>query len=315
MIPEPAPGTISRERPTLDYDHRVRLRIVGRHKKKLIFLALCLAIAISVYRNWGPLKHRVLWLYWFNQAMAFRMPEKPVDLRIHDPKNAAQAMAEDLAYVRSKVANTGNIPVEYLPNVYRRLFEQDSRLNLTTGNGHAVAFMGRMVRPDGTPRLVIVTHADGYNSQILNRTGVLVLPVPRWNDPLPPAVSGRHGWGISGSGPIPSIARLRSGNLDPADHAHLAFDFVVGPSIAHFRGTPWNPDEVRNTGIIDARLTNDDAMKFTIRSFTGNDPNLHVLPTSLSGDVRTLQASAGAWSLPTATLRAAPAAQPSTSGR
>lgn len=317
MIPDPSPIPIAKVRQTLDYRHRPRLSWIGRHKKKLIFLALCLAIAIPVYRNWAPLKHRVLWLYWFNQAMAFRMPEKPVDLRIHDPQNAAQAMAANLAYQRSKQGYRGIIPVEFVPVVYRRLFEQDSRLNLTAMVGNSVAFMGRMERPDGIPRLVIVMHSDGMDSQILNRTAVLALPIPKWNDPLPPATSPQYGWGISINGPPPSIARFRSGMLDPADHTHLIFDYIIGPGMFSAAQSPSTPDNVVSSGVIDAYLKNDDALHFSIRGPYGVNTGLGQsgarAVASLSGDIRTLQSLVGSGRIPISTLPPIPAAQPSTS--
>lgn len=295
--------------PLLEYGRRSRFGFIGRNTKKLIFLALCLAFTIPIYRNWGPLKHRVLWFYWFNQAMAFRMPEKPVDLRITDLTNSAQAISQDPAYQQMTEPGTKLTLAGYVPAVFRRLMEHDSRLNLANGPAHAVAFLGRMDRPDGTPRLVIVTHSDGLNSQILNQTGVLVLPVPGWTDPLPPTVTSQYRWWITYAAvnkntlPISGLprrfARLRSGTIDPTDRSHLVFEFTIGDPVAQSNLFVRSSDATSGTsGVIDARLENDDALYFSLRTFSGTDPNLRAWPISLSGDVPTIQANPIGWNWP-----------------
>lgn len=267
--------------PTLEYRHRPRLSVIGRHKKKLILLALCLSIGVPLYRNWGSLKHRILWHYWFRQALAYQMPGKAVDLRIHDTTRAADAMDRDRAYRQSSSNGTGR-SVEYAPIPYLRLREMDSRLAVNSWTTSPVAFIGEMVRPDGTRRLVIInTKTYSIASRFLDGTSVQVLPIPGWADPLPPIRSNLNGIDVGGGDAelFPSeitYASLRSGMLDPADRAHLIFEYVVGPTaplfgpnLAPFSTTSPFPkvdwDQVQASGIIDARLQNDDSLHFSLR--------------------------------------------------
>jgi len=83
--------------PTLDYAQRPPLAWVSRHRRILIFLALCFAIIGPIWWYWSPLKTRVLWLYWTRQAAAHRMPEKSVDLFIRDPAKAIKTSPPILA--------------------------------------------------------------------------------------------------------------------------------------------------------------------------------------------------------------------------
>lgn len=287
--------------PTLEYRHRPRLSVVGLHKKKLILLALCLSMGVPFYRNWGSLKHRILWHYWFRQALAYQMPPKAVDLRIHDPTKGANAMASDPAYQMS--SSWPSPTVEYAPLPYRTLRLLDSRLVTRSSGQQTVAFIGTMIRPDGVRRLVVIetlTHTD--STRFLEGTSIRVLPVPAWSDPVPPAVAAAisieigGGSGTTFAGPI-THASLRSGVLDPSDRAHLVFEYVLGPTASLFdiaipttpsttRASKVDWDEVEGTGIIDARLQNDDSMHFSVRQDPGQPQRL------LFGKTRILQNAA-----------------------
>jgi hypothetical protein len=285
--PQPPPPTP----PTLEYAKRPALAWVSRHRRLLIFVALCLAIGGPIWWYWAPLKHRVLWLYWFHQAAQYQMPAKAVDVFIDDPAKVKLASSNP-DFITP--ANRGST-LSFCPVVYRRLLQYDSRLNLTGGNDRPVAFMGTLHRPDGMPRLVIVSGYSGITSNLLGLTSVLVLPPPRWSDPLPPASTNRIGRGMGGSGPPPTETRLRSGVIDPTDSSHISFEFEAGPRGGFLRtrgGTTAPVWTISATGIIDAHLQNDDSIAFTLRSFTGTDPNIRVGSANgrMIGDVQALQA-------------------------
>src|SRR5262245_29637765 len=60
--------------PTLEYGHQGSLAWAGRHRRKLILLAILLAIAGPIAWYFKPLKHRALWLYWSHRAATHPMP-------------------------------------------------------------------------------------------------------------------------------------------------------------------------------------------------------------------------------------------------
>lgn len=206
--------------PTLEYGHRSRLSAIGRHKKKLIFLAICLAIGVPLYRNWEPLKHRTLWIYWAKQAAAHQMPAQPFERVIIDPVRAKAVAAANSDYLMS-----GSVAI-YAPLAYRRLVELDPRIPKAPGSilFADLVFMGTMPQPDGTPRLVIVTE------DLLSDHGhpsILLFPLPRWTDPLPAATKANpfigRGFIASPLNPIvnrkPSVAL--TGILDPTYRSHM----------------------------------------------------------------------------------------------
>jgi hypothetical protein len=272
--------------PPLEYVQRPPLPFVGRHRKKLVSLALLLAIAILLYRYWQPLEHRVLWVYWSRAAAAHVMPASSTDLILSDPAAISKALASDPNYFRYAVPGTTASPVAYWPTAYRELVKYDSRLGASM-MGDAVTFVGTMRRPDGTPRLVIVTGCSGYNQMLLNWISVRVLPIPSWFDSPPTLKLPTPSWVRSIDGPIPIPTRLKSGMRDPADASHIVFEFEK--SSAPFVSAPWKVDA---TGVIDAHLQNDDSITFTLRSFSGNDLNLHLGHDLFEGDPQVLQTRA-----------------------
>jgi hypothetical protein len=294
----PTPDT-----PPLDYVQPPPLPFVGRHRKKLIFLALFAAVAIPMWRYWEPLKHRVLWLYWSRAAAAHVMPAKPADLLVSDPAAIRKTLAANPDFIAVATRGAG---AAYWPVAYRELSKVDPRLPPVGLSGDALAFMGTLHRPDGTVRFVAVTGCTGLTAGVLYDVSVRVIPTPAWRDPPPTlaVTGGRSGFGYSG--PPPTMTRLKSGTRDPKDPTHLIFEFEIGPrgSFAGSRRSATQPWIVEATGIIDAFLKNDDSMAFSLRSVTGTSLNVRIGHDSLAGDPMTIQAQAA--------QRAAAATQPAT---
>jgi hypothetical protein len=302
------PGAVrSDPQPTPDYAPAPRLRWIGRHRKLLIFAAFCIAAAMPIYWYWAPLKYRVLWLYWSRQAAAHVMPVQAMDVTIRDPARVNLVPTTNPDYVvytaTPPAMFTGNPPAPsamYAPLPYRHLQLLDARLNITGGPGIAVLFMGTLRRPDGTPRLVIVTGGSGVSSNLLAMTKTLVLPLPQWNDPLPPGRAAHLGMAMGFSGPPPIPTQLKTGVIDPTDPTHIVFEFIARPPVtgpAALRGPGTRPADnaVTGGGIIDAHLQNDDSLAFKLRSYWGNVRNANIGRSSvIAGDVKALEAQAQA---------------------
>lgn len=249
--------------PTLEYGHRPRLIWFARHRKAMIALSILLAIGLPLWWYGKPVYQRVMWKYWFAQAMAHRMPAEPVDLIIEEPSRVA-GVAGNSDYERAYI-----VPSEhafYLPRVVRELGIYDQRLNLSSGRGDVVAFIGEMKRPDGTPRLVVVLGCQGTKSNVVASVRTMVLPIPSWTEPAAPAPGFVLFPGaVVQSTPIPT--RLRSGRIDPKDPSGVLFEFEMGAPAPFIRPPPtWAPWA---SGIIEARLQNDDRLIFSQRSTAG----------------------------------------------
>jgi hypothetical protein len=272
----------------------------------LILFAFCIAVAIPIYWYWTPLKHRALWLYWSRRAAAHVMPTHSVDVTIRDPARVNLVPTTNPDYVVYAAAPppmfTGITPAPsamYAPLSYRHLQQFDARLNITGGPSIPVLFMGTLRRPDGTPRLVIVTGGSGVSSNILAMTGTLVLPLPKWNDPLPPSSVSHLGMGMGYSGPPPIPTLLKTGVIDPSDPTQITFEFTAGQPrfspAARGATAPPSTNPVGGGGIIDAHLQNDDSLAFKLRSYWGNVRNANIGRNSIfPGDVATLQTQAQA---------------------
>lgn len=278
--------------PTLEYAQR-RSGWVSRHRKKLVLLAFCIAIAGPIWWNWQPIKQRILWHWAFRQAAAHQMPAKAVDLYIDELPKLLKA-----SYNSEYVIRVGGPAASpqfgfYLPVAYRVLNQYDSRLNLMSGR-ETVAFMGVLKRPDGTPRLVIVNGGAGITADLLQGMAVLVLPIPGWTDPLPPRGINPPPISITGIGLAATPVRWRSGVADTNDSSHIVFEFVVGPPDSAFnfdkQQVKW---EVSERGTIDAHLQNDDSITFALRGPQRENSGISVGTSRLSGDVQTLQTRAG----------------------
>ena len=77
----------------------------------------------------------------------------------------------------------------YNPIAFRELAMLDGRLRSMRSPNGPVIFMGTVHRPDGAPRLVIITgELERDSSSMFHSVGAAVLPLPGWFDPLPPAL-------------------------------------------------------------------------------------------------------------------------------
>lgn len=308
--------------PQLDYARPVRFGWISRHRKLLIGLALLLAVAGPVWWNWQPLKHRALWLYWSHRAATHVMPEAAI-VSITGPE-AAQLPTTNPDYVSPAYTTTkwAQPSASYIPNTFRELSRLDGRLRSMAFPDGPVIFMGTMHRPDGTPRLVIITGGSEMDSRyLLRNTGSAVLPLPGWFDPLPvtgPPLSR----GFRGSGPPPTPAAYRTGVRDPKDPSHAVIKYTLSESttmvargIAATRagtGLPnataaeisQVPRKVIGEGEIDVRLGNDDSLNFAIRgpgqlSSTSNQSDPQSLQTAAQQSQQEIAARRGRRSGPT----------------
>lgn len=270
--------------PQLEYARPTPLVWIGRHRGLLIFLAVCIAIGGSIHWYWTPLKRRATWLYYSRQAAAHVMPVVATDAVITDPVRAGTVPTTNPDYL---VAGSPQPQyAQYLPGAYRNLLSVDSRLGMTGGIGTPVIFMGTLKRPDGTPRLVIITGGHGESRQLVAATLVLVLPIPKFLD-APPPLTGlpRIGMGMAGSGPPPVFTQMRTGVADPYDPSHIAIEFTAAVPMLRSQtsasiGASTAPGAIARSavfprvappagGMIDAYLKNDDSIEFTLRSSFG----------------------------------------------
>lgn len=251
---------------------------VSRHRRLLIFLAICIGIGGSIYWYWTPLKRRATWLYYSRQAAAHVMP--------------AVATAH------------------YTPPSYQNLLSVDSRLDLIGGKSTPVIFMGTLKRPDGTPRLVIITGGRGTSQKLLDGTRVLVLPIPKLLESPPPPLGPRtHEVGTIYSGPPPIYTQMRTGRVDPNDRSRIAIEFTAEPSMFYQLQladvlssttqsgvTSISLQPATNPapagGMIDAYLRNDDSIEFRPRSSLGLPDRRFNERSILPGDEESVRAEA-----------------------
>lgn len=230
---------------------------VSRRRRLLIFLAICIAIGGSIYWCWTPLKRRATWLYYSRQAAAHVMPTIAI--------------------------------AHYSPQSYQNLLSVDSRLDMIGGKSTSVIFLGTLKRPDGTPRLVIITGGRGTSQKLLVGTRVLVLPIPKLLEtpPAPPPTGPPPlSVGTVTIGVPPIRTRMQTGVIDPDDRSHIAIEFAVEPPYISEQqiamalnattqpgGVPIAVQPATNPapagGMIDAYLRNDDSIAFTLRSSFG----------------------------------------------
>jgi hypothetical protein len=287
-MPEGTPG----KPPTLEYAPRVGLAWIGRHRKWLILLALCFAVAAPTWWYWQSLKARAMWLYWSHRAAVHVMPiNAEISIIGREASRLATTNPDYVPYSPFKPVASTQPSASYNPIAFRELAKLDGRLRSMGYPDGPVIFMGTVHRPDGKPRLVIITGGSERDCRyMLRNVGAAVLPLPRWFDPLPPA-SGtpllRFG---GGSGGPPEPAAYLSGMIDPRDPSHVVIPYVVSESTtaiirrmsaaarANTPGAPIGPvsaaiirsvrDQtplVIGQGEIDVHLQNDDSLSFAIR--------------------------------------------------
>jgi hypothetical protein len=255
---------------SLEYAKRPSLAGLGRHRRKLVALAIVIALGLGagpwIYRNWVPLKRRAAWICWSRQAAAFKMPSSPVELVVADPTPADFATTHPEYVVRSPVrppADEATAPLAlYLPNVYRQLRAIDPRLRLTrpdreeSTDNMPVAFIGMLRRPDGKPRLVIVQDAQGLKVARSGSLRITVLAPPGLLDPLPTAAM-QHVEEVNFV--ARANAEFKSGVADPNDASHVTFRFTAVEQLSSItRG------KVIGSGVVEAHLQNDDSLQFTM---------------------------------------------------
>lgn len=307
MVDKGEPGL---EPAALEYAVRPRLAWVSRNKRFLIFLAMFMAISAPIGWYWKPLKHRVQWLYWSHQATKHVMPQGAVTSIVG--REAAILPTTNPDYLpRSPYAPIASTQpaASYNPVVFQNLSTLDGRLQ-SVGTSGPVIFIGKAVRPDGTPRLVVLTGGREMDFRYLLRSvRAAVLPLPGWFDPLPAtgAVIPRGG---GYSGPPPQPATYLTASLDPKDPSHITIPYFVSESttaiaraIAATRSSvPGEPspritaDDLRDQvpkevgrGEIDVFLQNDDTIRFTVRG-----PG-RAATTSVAADPASLNQAAAAF--------------------
>lgn len=237
--------------PTLEYSNRSRLSWIGRHKKKLIFLAVLIAVSIPIYQYRDSLKHRALWLYWGHRAATFQMPAG-INLVVDDPAEVQLLLGSNPDYVRSKIAPSR---LAYSPITYRQLAKYDPRCELNLIEKEEIVFFGKLTRPDGVKRIVILKGAMlGFAD--LN---AVVLPIPRLLEPLPTATTFQLSMGVWHMSDGPDPVELRAAATDPNDPSHLIIQCVLG------RPSSESPHHVTKAeivaaGTMDAFLQNDDSL-------------------------------------------------------
>jgi hypothetical protein len=259
----PAPNTSAT---SLEYG-RQRSNWLRRHWK-LLFLIICAtAVLIPCYKHRVTLLARANWIYWSKRAASHSMPAASVPL-LHRV-SVSGTVESDYVVLRHARATTPPVAA-YAPAAYRRLLDIDPRLyefapGFVPVEVAPLVYMGTVYRPDGTPRLVIITGTGGYRP--LEGLKVAVLPVASLLDPPPskPATRGRTEivWTIL-CGPPPRPVELHSGVLDPLNHPRIVLHFVVGDD---FVGEPLvSTDRIVGEGDLEVRLQDDDAVKVIVRS-------------------------------------------------
>lgn len=305
------------EAPKLEYAPPPGAAWIGRHRKSLIFLALILAIAGPTWWYRESLKTRVLWLYWSHRAAVHVMPTtNPVSVVGPEANNLVAGNPDYLPSSPFKPLDSTQPAASYNPVAFRELIKLEGRLRSMYIPDGPIIFLGTLHRPDGDPRLVIITGGTEHDSRyMMDSVGAAVLPPPGWFDPIPSA-------GASylrlrgGSGPPPQPATYYTGTIDPRDASHVIISYAVSESIdamlrraattrVSLPGRPAprpSPADIRGhtpqvigQGEIDVYLKDDDSLHLAIRG-PGQLAN-----TIINADPATLQKMAQS----TQTLRAA----------
>lgn len=257
--------------PPLEYGQRGRVPLVSRHRRLLIFLAICIAIAIPIFRYWRPLKNRATWQYRFYHATQYVMPT-PLKVLEDDPEIIEKLLKENPDYLQfgqplgpaERQPAPWALPYTavYVPVAFRALAEVDPRLGrLSNPNPNrvmniAIAFMGTRYRPDGTARLVIIRADDDVltGGGFITQPHALVLPVPRLFDQPPTSAAVGSAGRIAVSISTANKKSLRGASADPTDPTHLILSYEFELSDLR-NSTKWNA-----SGTVDAYLQNDDTL-------------------------------------------------------
>lgn len=256
----------------LEYGHHTRLAWVSRHRRRLILTAVIFAIAAPIWWNWPSLKGRILWLYWSRQAAAHVMPSSIK--RDVTGLQATQLAASNPDYIVRRTSMAAKQPLAlYRPRTLQNLTKFDSRIDPLVVADDPVLFMGTLRRPDGAPRLVILTGSLNMDNRLMFWWArATILSLPGWFDSPPPAATGVFlpGLGrIGGAGPPLNSVSVQSAIIDPVDRSHVVFPYSV---------LSWS-QEIIGKGEIDAYLKNDDTLHLSVHvpgevyvTEIGNDP-------------------------------------------
>lgn len=263
------------ESPQLEYAPPPGAAWISRHRKLLIVVALSIAMAVPIWRNWESLKHRAVWLYWSRRAAAHVMPASSAAVTVHGP-DASQIAATNPDYQPVEPFFTlasSQQNVRYVPVALRELLELDGRLSSMRSSLSPAIFMGTVHRLDGTPRLVIITGQSEFDSHaLLSSIDTAVLPLPGWFDPIPAArgMSFRMSVGHGSYAP----ATYLTGTIDSQDPSHLVIPYVLTestPIVLRRTGdfaaadSQLQPSRIVGQGEIDVHLQNDDSLNFSLR--------------------------------------------------
>lgn len=233
----------------LQYSRRRPLRFFSRHPRLFVFAALCIAVGVSWYLWWTPLEYRIRWWYWTRQAMSYQMPVTSLDVRITDQAQAKKMPVENPDFVLFQSPN--RVDAVFAPKAFRALSELDPKIRAGGVWNHrgALTFMGMLMRPDGTPRLVIIPGSEGVHVGYPGEgIGYVVTPPTGLFDPLPAKLKGP---GIT-SIHMDSASRYETKTAvrDSADPTHL-----IIPLNRAFDPSPYQ---------VDAYLLNNDTLSIRI---------------------------------------------------
>lgn len=251
--------------PTLEYQRRTAFAWLSRHRRRLVWLSVCIAIAVSWYHWHAPLQQRAIWIYRTRQAAAHRMPARSVPVAIRDAIAARNAVAQDGDFVLD-VGNDNSALGLYLPHVYRDLITLNPRIAGTKYlEKRTVVFLGKVRRPDGIDRLVIMTNDSMIAlTTPIDGVNVTVMPLPGLFDPIPPVAVRSIGQRNRLRSMQPTFYQfdVYSGRVDPNDPTHLLFDVMVAP-VAGRRPATTAP-AATGTFTMHAYLENSDTLRFMV---------------------------------------------------
>lgn len=239
--------------PPLDYGNHPPLAWIGKNRKKLIALAILLAIVgpLAWYRE--PLWDLGEWHYWMRQAAAHRMPEGLAVVTSSPSEIAKYSNHPD--YVVQAVRGGNTDQLVYSPRALRELVRLDPRFAVFA-NG-PTSYLGILHRPDGQPRLVavlaptLIVSSANFRGYVASGgpVHVVVAAIPAAFDTIPPAVPPAVPVFINGLNRPASVTTrvlndLAIGNLaqpsqifpariDPDDPSHLVISTLTERGSLH----------------------------------------------------------------------------------
>jgi hypothetical protein len=236
----------------LQYGPRTALPWVSRHRRKLIALAVVVAVALTA-RLLGPtLVFRAKWLYWSHRCAVYQMPPQ-MPVVVTDPqKVAAMFNSRNPDWGYERILNGGWTAASFTPHAVTELLHLDNGAWSAMG----VLFVGSLHRPDGKQRVVVLSSPYPNGSNLAGCLNTLVMtPVPLFQK-----IPSRFGKGSRWTGPWMEL-HWYTAVPDAADQSHLRLHFdmmVLTPPTPASVGVPVPGD-------VDVYLQNDDALRFKLR--------------------------------------------------